>query len=138
LKKNFVLDACALIAFFTKEPGADKILNLINEADNGNITLIMNQINLLEVYCYMMKAYGQAKANKMLKDVELSPIDVIIGLSDDVLKEAGRMRVTYKLPQGDSIAAAECIAWNGTLVTSDRKDFEMLKRAGKIKTLWFR
>jgi PIN domain nuclease of toxin-antitoxin system len=70
LKKNFVLDACALIVFFTKEAGADKILNLLNEANDNDVTLRMNQINLFEVYYYIMKAYGQSKANNMLKDVK--------------------------------------------------------------------
>jgi PIN domain nuclease of toxin-antitoxin system len=30
--KLFILDACALIAYFAKEPGADKVKNILKNA----------------------------------------------------------------------------------------------------------
>jgi predicted nucleic acid-binding protein len=39
---------------------------------------------------------------------------------------------------GDTIAVAECIAGNGTLVTSDHRDFEKVEQLENIKVLWFR
>jgi len=133
-----VLDACALIALINDELGADKIGNLIREAAYQNIVLKMNQVNLLEVYFYIMKVYGQDKADEILSDMVTYPINLITELSKEVIKEAGRIKMTYNMSMGDSVAAAESMVYNDTLVTSDHKDFEMLEQAGKIKILWFK
>lgn len=135
--KKYVLDACALIPLFTEEHGYDEILRLTSEANSDICQLRINQVNLFEVYYYLLKTYGQNKADKMLRDVESSPIKVMLGMEYDVLKESGRLKVTYALSIGDSIAAAESMVTNETLVTADRKDFDKLKRDKKIKILWF-
>jgi predicted nucleic acid-binding protein len=138
LKNIFVLDACALIAFINNEPGFDNIDRLMDEAYDKNIIIVMNQVNLFEVYYHIMKVHGQNSANEMLKKIEKAPITIILGLSYYVMREAGRIKMTYNMSVGDSIAAAESIICNGTLVTSDYKDFEKLEQGGKIKVLWFR
>ena len=48
--KNYVLDACALVAFFNNEDGADIVENLLNDAGDGNCVVTMNKYNLLEVF----------------------------------------------------------------------------------------
>jgi PIN domain nuclease of toxin-antitoxin system len=138
LKKSYVLDACALIALINNEPGSDKIGGLMREAAYQDITLNMNQVNLLEVYFYIVKTYGQDKADEILSDMDTYPINLITELSKDVIKETGRLKATYNMSMGDSIAAAESMVGNGTLVTSDHKDFGQAEQAGKVKVLWFR
>ena len=66
------------------------------------------------------------------------PIEIIIGLKDNVFKEAGRIKAKYKIPLGDSIAVAECIIGNGILVTSDHNDFEILEKSENVTINWFR
>jgi PIN domain nuclease of toxin-antitoxin system len=132
-----VLDACALIALINNEPGADKIGSLMREAAYQDIILKMNQVNLLEVYFYILKTYGKNKADEILSDMDTYSVS-LTDLTKDVIKQAGRMKATYNMSMGDSIAAAESIAGNGTLVTSDRKDFGQAETAGKINVLWFR
>lgn len=138
MKKKYILDACALTAFVAKEPGGDIIFNLICDAKNEICQLRINQVNLFEVYYFMMKNFDRNKANQVLRDMESTPIEVTHEMSDDVMKEAGRLKITYDLSIGDAIAAAESAVANETLVTADRKDFDRLKREKKIKTLWFR
>ncbi|GBU20692.1 hypothetical protein R80B4_00571 [Fibrobacteres bacterium R8-0-B4] len=138
MKEEFVLDACALIAIINNEPGSDRIGSLIREAAHQNLVLKMNQVNLLEVYFYIMKIYGQDKADEILSDMETYPISLITELSREVIKEAGRIKMTYNISMGDSVAAAESMVSGGTLVTSDHKDFEMAAQSGKIKVLWFK
>lgn len=136
--KKYVLDACVLIPLFTKEQGYDDILRLVGEAKNDICQLRINQVNLFEVYYYILNVYGKNGAAEVLRGVEASPIIVTREMSDDVIKEAGRLKITYDLSIGDAIAAAESAVANETLVTADRKDFDRLKREKKIKTLWFR
>ena len=49
-EKNFALDACALIAFLNDEEGAGLVEKLFCEASAQGIDLLMNKVNVLEVY----------------------------------------------------------------------------------------
>ena len=134
----FILDACALIALLAGEEGAEKVRDIIQDAIDKNVTVKMNQINLLEVYYHLLNSFDQKTANKALGKIHEFPIEIISELSPDVFKEAGRIKSKYKIPLGDSIAIAECIIKNGFLVTSDHTDFEKLNNTENIKIFWFR
>jgi len=138
LNATFVLDACALIALLAGEHGAENVKKIIQDAVDGDITLKINQINLLEVYYKVCNVYNQDEANKTIKKLKEFPIEIIIGLEEDVFNEAGRIKSKYKIPLGDSIAAAECITGKGILVTSDHNDFDEIEKKENIKINWFR
>ena len=134
----FILDACALIALLAGETGAEKVKILVQDAIDNKIILKINQINLLEVYYFLINTYNQNDANNAMEKIKEFPIDVIIGLSDGVFKEAGRIKSKYKIPLGDSIIVAECIINNWTLVTSDYTDFGKIEKEENIGINWFR
>ena len=134
----YILDACALIAFLADETGSDKIEEIIQNAIDEKVILKINQINLLEVYYFIFNLYGQNEANRALEKIMEFPIEIKIGLNEDGFKVAGRIKSKYKIPLGDSIAAAECIIENGILVTSDHNDFEKVADTEIIKINWFR
>jgi PIN domain nuclease of toxin-antitoxin system len=46
---KYVLDACALIAFLNDEDGAQRVEQLLSQADRAPNTLFMHEINLLEI-----------------------------------------------------------------------------------------
>ena len=138
MNKIYILDACAIIAFLSGEQGSENVKQLFQDAIENKIILKMNQINLLEVYYNSIKKYDQNVANKILEGISELPIEIIIGLKNEVLKEAGRIKIKYKIPLGDSIVVAECIIGNGILVTSDHNDFEKLQKGENISINWFR
>jgi predicted nucleic acid-binding protein len=132
------LDACALIAFLSGEKGAEKVGNILQDALDGKVLLKINQINLLEVYYDAINVYDKNTANEILEKIYEFPIEVIIGLNNDVFKEAGRIKSKYKIPLGDSIVVAECIVEKWTLVTSDHTDLEKIENLENVKINWFR
>jgi PIN domain nuclease of toxin-antitoxin system len=137
--KTYILDACALIAYFAKENGADNVKNIFRDAiDDENITIFINKINLLEVYYKIIKVYDMKKADEMLEIVKKLPIKVISELQDDVLRKAGYLKSNYKMSLADTIAVAETIINNGSLVTADHHEIEPIERAEKINVRWFR
>jgi len=138
LSNIFILDACALIALLAGEQGAENVKKIIQDAVDGKINIKINQINLLEVYYKVCNVYNQNEANKTMKKIKEFPIEIIIGLKEDVFNEAGRIKSKYKIPLGDSIVVAECIIGNGILVTSDHNDFGKIEKKEKIKINWFR
>ena len=135
----FVLDACALIAYFTKENGSEKVKEILKQAiDDKNTKVFMNKVNLLEVYYNIIKTYNEQEADKMLETVREMPIEVIQELDDTILKRAGLLKSKYKISLADSIALAESIIRSGTLVTSDHHEFEPIEQYENIKIKWYR
>jgi predicted nucleic acid-binding protein len=134
----FVLDACALIAVLAMEKGADNIRDLFQKTVDHQALLVMNKFNFLEVYYKIYKAYGKTEADNLADTMKQMPIRIIDVLKDDVLKEAGRLKVNYKISMADSIATAEALINKGTLVTSDHHEIEPVEKNEKINVLWFR
>jgi predicted nucleic acid-binding protein len=138
LSEIFILDACALIALLAGEPGAVNVKKIFQDAIDGNITVKINQINLLEVYYKICNVYNQDIANRTINKIKEFPIEIIVGLEENVFYEAGRIKSKYKIPLGDSIAVAECIIGKGILVTSDHNDFEIIEKKENFKINWVR
>lgn len=138
MNETFILDACALIAVLAGESGAENVKKIIQDAIDENATLKISQINLLEVYYKVCNVYDQEKANRAMERIKEFPIEIIVGLKENVFNEAGRIKSKHKIPLGDSIAAAECIIGKGILVTSDHNDFGQIEETENIKINWFR
>jgi predicted nucleic acid-binding protein len=134
----FVLDACALIAVLAMEKGTDNIRDLFQRTVDHQALLMMNKFNFLEVYYKIYKAYGKTEADNLAEIIKQMPIKIINVLNDDVLREAGRLKVDYKISIADSIAIAEAIINKGTLVTSDHHEIEPVEKKEKMKVFWFR
>jgi len=60
---HYLLDACALIALFDNEKGADVVSGLLDSARRREIILSMNAANLIEVYYDRIRAVGTEEAD---------------------------------------------------------------------------
>ncbi len=136
--KRYVLDACALLAILGGENGAENIRNLLRKAVNRQAFLVMHKINFLEVYYRIYRNYGKITADNLLRKMEQKPILIKAAISDDVFREAGRLKSKYKLSLADSIAISESIISKGSLVTADHREIEPVEMAEKIDVTWFR
>jgi predicted nucleic acid-binding protein len=134
----YILDSCALIALLAGEPGAENVMNVIQEAIDGNANIKMNQVNLLEVYYHVFRVYGPDEAYTSLEKIKEFPIEIAVGMSEQVFHEAGRIKALYKLPLGDSILTAESIIEKGTIVTADHTDLEKIEKTENVKIFWIR
>jgi len=74
----------------------------------------------------------------LIKTIEQMPITINDVLSNDVFKEAGRLKSTYKLSLADSIAVAESMINKGSLVTADHHEIEPIEKAERLNITWFR
>ena len=75
--KIYVLDACAVIAALSNEEGADKVEAVYNEASSSNAKIVMNIINLLEVYYDDYRIHGKESADKMIERIMSAPTNII-------------------------------------------------------------
>jgi predicted nucleic acid-binding protein len=132
------LDACALIAVLAKERGADNIRKLFQKTIDHQIVLMMNKFNFLEVYYKIYKVYGKLEADNLFDTMRQMPIVINDTLTNEIFKEAGRLKAKYKISIADSIAIAETIVNKGSLVTADHHEIEPIEAAEKINVNWFR
>jgi PIN domain nuclease of toxin-antitoxin system len=78
----YIFDACALIALFKKEKGADKIRALFDEALAGQSSIYMNIVNLIEVHYGFYRTLGKEKSGLILEQVYKMPIQFIDTIDD--------------------------------------------------------
>jgi predicted nucleic acid-binding protein len=135
---TFVLDACALIAFLSKEPGYTNITELLRRAQRSEITLLMHNINLLEVYYDLRRAYGEISANAQLANIRLLPVTFISEIEGDCFMEAGRLKTTYRVSLADSIALSTAVVNNATIATCDHHELDTIDQKEDIDFYWFR
>jgi len=136
--KHYVLDACAVIAFILDEEGADKVEKPLSLSSRGKCALYINKINLLEIYYNFKREYNTSTLEEAYSKILSLPVTIIDDLSDDVLFEAGRLKVQYKISLADSIALAEAKTRNAQLVTSDHHEFDAIEQSENIKFFWIR
>ncbi len=136
--KNYVLDACAVIAFILDEEGADKVENLLSLSSRGKCALYLNKINLLEIYYNFKREYDPDTLKRAYSKILSLPINIISDLGDDVLFEAGRLKVRYSISLADSIALAEAKIRNASIATSDHHEFDVIEKSENIKFFWIR
>ena len=127
-----VLDASALMAYFEKEPGYEKVQKLLTEAAVGDRKLFLSTVNWGEVYYVTHRTHGAAQANHVAHIIDTFPIE-LVDVDVDIAKQAALFKVSHKLPYADCFAAALAKTRKATLITTD-KDFKPLE--GEIKIHW--
>ena len=138
MSKVYVLDACALIALLLHEDGADKVVDAYRDANSGNAKIVINAVNLLEVYYDFYRAYDKATADDMIAHVDESIVNIVTEIDKVLLTEAGRYKATYKISLADSFALAQAKITEGTLLTSDHHEFDVIEGNEPIHFMWIR
>ena len=136
--KTYVLDACAIVALFNDEIGADVVDNLLVDAADGICSLTMNKYNLLEVYYGYLREDGEVFAEQQLANIKAACIQISDILTDDLFRHAAKLKANYKISLADSIAVAQAVVDNAIIVTSDHHELDAVDRDGKVKFLWIR
>ncbi|MCL2146300.1 MAG: PIN domain-containing protein [Synergistaceae bacterium] len=134
----YVLDACAVTAIVNGENGGEVVGAVIEAAYNGRARVMMNIINLLEVYYDKLRSLGKSEADKLIAVIKKQPIVIVSEISASVFVEAGRIKANYRISLADSIAIAEALTSGAILVTSDHHEMDEVEANENIKFLWIR
>ena len=137
--QNYLLDACALLAFFNNEEGADVVSGLLDSAKRGKITLSMNIANLIEVYYDRIRAVGSEEADTTIRNIyEDSPISIIGELNPAIVREAAYFKAAGKMSFADAILVATARYTGATVVTCDHVELGPIEQQKQIPFLWIR
>jgi len=134
MKRRFVLDAWAILAFLQKEePAASEVKRMFEEGERKELDLYISLINLGEVYYRIGRVKGEDEAKGTLEEILRLPITVLPVTWDSVFSAAS-FKIRYLISYADAFAAAAAEELNAVLVTGD-PDFDKLKGRIKIKKL---
>ena len=67
--KQYVIDACAMIAVLQSEAGDNIVLDIIQSGRNGEASLLINKLNLMEVYYKTYRSRGKEGADEILQEI---------------------------------------------------------------------
>jgi len=132
---DYVLDACAALAYIKKEPGDIKVRELLEKATTGAATIYMHAANLLEVYydrLYESEEEAEAAYN-LIFDSDIKIIDSV----QEVLREAARFKTSYGISFADSFAVAAAKILDAALITCDH-EFDAISDDGEVSCYWIR
>ena len=134
----YIFDACALLAYYKGEKGADKIKTLINEALTKQSVIYIHSINLIEVYYHFLRTLGKDKANIILEEINKLPITTVDSIDTVIFNETSRLKAQYTIPLGDAVGLATSIKLSGSFVSADHADLEKIEKAESVSIFWFR
>jgi predicted nucleic acid-binding protein len=138
MKPIYILDACAMLAILYDEKGSDIVTAAYEKAVSSKMDIAINKVNLLEVYYDLIRKEGKERADDFYTKTRSLPIKIKHEITDEVFKEAGRLKATYKISLADSIALAEASVSGGELLTADHHEFDTVEKQEKIKFRWIR
>ncbi len=134
----FVLDSSALLAFLYGERGRERVEVLLLRSAEGRAGVRLHRIHLGEVYYVFYRKGGEHVAEAMLEDVRQLPVEIEDRISPALMREAGRIKASYRVSYADAFAAGLARVRKGTLVSADRHEFGPVEAAGEVSVQWVR
>ncbi|HEX5316352.1 MAG TPA: type II toxin-antitoxin system VapC family toxin [Candidatus Kapabacteria bacterium] len=132
----YILDACALIAFFRGEPGKEKVKEILTDFESR---VLLHAVNACEIFYDFLRSDDEEMARSVLHDIRMANIEIVEDLSEELWIQAGRHKAKFKrISLADVIALSLAQRFNGTLVTSDHSEFDKVADSGVCKILFIR
>lgn len=119
MKKRKLLDSFALLAFLNGEPGFAKVRDVMAAAQKTGAHLLINEMNLGEVYYILRRRRGAGKADYFLETV-MPGLPVRKMANDfDLIIEAAKIKADYPIAFSDCFAVATAIREEAVFLTGD-------------------
>jgi ribonuclease VapC len=131
---KYILDSYALLAYFEREPGSDRVKELLIAAKTRKCHLSMCVVNLGEVMYIVERERGLSEAQDTLSRIDELPIE-IINVDRTVTLAAAHLKMDCPIAYADCFAAALTQLQNGILVTGD-SEFNKIKAECNVHIEW--
>lgn len=130
--KAYALDSWAVMAYLEDESSAQKVADLIGDAHEHGIPLLMSVVNAGEVWYILAREVSEAEADKALHElkqlgIEFQDVDMKLA------RLAGGFKAKHRMSYADCFAAALAKEHKAELVTGD-KEFKQVE--SDIKVHW--
>lgn len=115
---SLVLGAWAIMAWLKgQQPAAQRVRTLLDAAGRSERKLVMNIVNLGEVFYLSVKARNLSYGERVLES--LRPLILTTSATDDLVLLAATLKARYAISYADGFAAATAILQELPLITGD-------------------
>lgn len=118
MRKKSLLDSFAILAWLQNEPGADRVEALLTQAQRRKTFLLLNVINLGEVYYRLARQHGHPLAQTIIRQLETVPIQ-FYPCDHDLAIEAAKIKADYPMAYADAFAVATAMKEDAVVITGD-------------------
>ena len=116
--KIIVLDSWAIMSYLQGEPSAEKVADIIADAHEDNVPLLMSVVNAGEVWYIIARRTSEADADRSIRELKQLGID-IIDADWEIAHQAGKFKAKNKMSFADCFAAALAKQQKALLLTGD-------------------
>lgn len=131
---QYVLDACAMIAYARREAGGEALLALMADPLNE---FAAHSINMAEVYYHFLRTAGEETAEMFVRPFEAAQM-IRTDCDGPFWRDAARLKAPGRIALADCFCVALARRLGATLVTTDRKELEPVQAAGECSVLFLR
>jgi ribonuclease VapC len=117
-KGPFIFDSHALLKFFQKEKGHEKVTHLLEEIRKTGATKYINAINLGEIIYSTKKEFGDQKKLEVLANIERLNF-TILSIPNHLIFQAAEYKAQYALSYADCFSLTSAVEYKATLITGD-------------------
>lgn len=130
-----VVDSWAVLAFLrAEEPGATAMRRYLRRAQSGNLRLLLNVINLGEVFYRLLQLTNEAQADERLIQLKALPIEIVPARESLVL-EAARIKAAHPLSYADAFAVATGRVEKAPVITGDPEILNLPATVVRVRRL---
>lgn len=116
-----------MIAFLRREKGDDIVAELLKSRPP---VCLAHAVNLCEVFYDFLRSHGESAAVAAVDRMRAIGLSVREDMDEGFWREAGRLKVRFRMSLADAMAVALAERSGAELITSDRGDFEPVAQSG--------
>jgi len=117
-KGPFIFDSHALLKFFQREKGYEKVIHLLEEIKKTGAKKYLNAINLGEIIYSTKREFGDQKKIEVLANIERLSFTVL-PVPDNLIFQAAEYKAQYGISYADCFVLASAVEYKATVVTGD-------------------
>ncbi len=131
-KGPFIFDSHALLKFFQKEKGYEKVAYLLEDIKKKDGIKYVNAINLGEIIYSTKREFGDHKKLEVLASIERLNFK-ILPITNSLIFQAAEYKAQYSISYADCFILASAIEHSAAIVTGDP---EFKKVEGLVDIFW--
>jgi predicted nucleic acid-binding protein len=129
----YVLDSYVLLAYLNAEPGKERVVELLTQAQQGGCTTLLCTINWGEILYTVERRRGLVKAQQVQALLESLPVQSVEATRDLVL-DAAHIKAKHAISYADAFVVALAVREKAVIITGD-PEFESVKQLAEVEWL---
>lgn len=131
--RAIILDSWSVLAYLEDEPAGEKVADIIADAYENSISLMMTNVNAGEVWYIIARETSEKEADNGIAELRNLGIE-FFDIDWKLARQAALFKSKHKMSFADCFAAALAKEQNGELVTGDN-EFRQVEDEVKIHWL---